>query len=165
MELGYLPSRAPERALKTPPSPLSNLLRILLVNPRGEIKPPHPQDSPGLYFECLPFHRSPPFRASCDSWSPKMVSTFLSTPPTFLAFKEDRLCETQFLKPTPLNRCLLHWLPKNSCHLYCSTLMPFHLSCEGTVPCLPPRGQRRQKVGRQNDGNGRKKEEMNETKV
>lgn len=83
-------SCASERALKTPPSPLSNPLPFLLVKPRGEIKPPHPQDSPGLHFERFPFHKSP-FGTSCDSRSPKMVSTFLSTPPTFLAL----------LPPTP----------------------------------------------------------------
>lgn len=64
-------------------------LLSLLVKPRGEIKALCSQGSPGLHFKCLLFYRSPPFRASCESWSPKMVSTFLSIPPTFLAFKGD----------------------------------------------------------------------------
>lgn len=86
-KLGCLPFSTPERALKSPPSPLSNLLS-LFVKPRGEIKAPRPQGSPALHFKCLLFYSSPPFRASCESWSPKMVSA-LSVPPTLLAFKGD----------------------------------------------------------------------------
>lgn len=57
--LGSLSASAPERSLKTAPSPLSNLFSFSLVKYRGEIKLPCFQDSLGLYIECPTLHESP----------------------------------------------------------------------------------------------------------